>query len=71
MKREVLRAVCLGAVYLLISSVLFAVLRSLAAAERGGQGVGGEIMAFVIPAVLYIMYVNCKDTLALFRAGRK
>lgn len=71
MKREVFRAVCLGAAYLLTSSVLFAVFRSLAAAERGGPGVGGEIMAFVIPVVLYIIYTNTKDTLALFRAGRK
>lgn len=71
MKREVFRSVCLGAAYLLTSSVLFAVFRSLAAAERGGPGVGGEIMAFVLPAVFYIIYINCKDTLALFRAGRK
>ena len=71
MKREVLRAAFLGAAYVLTSSVLFAVLRSLAAAERGGPGVGGEIMAFVLPGVFYIIYINCKDTLALFRAGRK
>lgn len=71
MKRDVLRAVCLGAAYLLTSSVLFVVFRSLAAAERGGVGVGGEIMAFVIPVIIYIIYINTKDTLALFRAGRK
>ena len=71
MKRDILRAVFLGAAYVLTSSVLFSVFRSLAAAERGGPGVGGEIMAFVIPAVLYIIYINTRDTLALFRAGRK
>lgn len=71
MKRDVFRAVCLGAAYLLTSGVLFAVLRSLAAAERGGPGVGGEIMAFVIPVIIYIIYINTRDTLALFRAGRK
>ena len=71
MKRDILRAVFLGAAYLLTSSVLFAVFRSLAAAERSGAGVGGEIMAFVIPVIIYIIYINCKDTLALFRAGRK
>lgn len=71
MKRDILRAAFLGAAHVLISGVLFAVFRSLAAAERGGPGVGGEIMAFVIPVVLYIIYTNAKDTLALFRAGRK
>lgn len=71
MKRDVLRAVFLGAAYVLTASVLFGIFRSLAAAERGGPGVGGEIMAFVLPAVFYIIYINCKDTLAMFRAGRK
>ena len=71
MKRDAFRLLLLGAAYAMTSGVLFAVFRSLAAAERGGPGVGGEIMAFVIPAVLYIIYTNTKDTLALFRAGRK
>ncbi len=71
MKRDILRAVFLGAAYVLTSGVLFGIFHSLAAAERGGPGVGGEIMAFVLPAVFYIIYINCKDTLALFRAGRK
>lgn len=71
MKRDVFRIVCLGAAYVLISGVLFGIFHSLAAAERGGPGVGGEIMAFVIPIVIYIIYINTKDTLALFRAGRK
>lgn len=71
MKRDVLNAVFLAAVYALSSGVLFGIFRSLATAERGGPGVGGEIMAFVIPVVLYIIYINFKDTLKLFRAGRK
>ena len=71
MKRDILRAAFLGAAYVLISGVLFAVFRSLAAVERGGAGVGGEIMAFVIPVIIYIIYTNAKDTLALFRAGRE
>lgn len=52
---------------ILITFSLFAISRTAAIFERGGQAVGGELLLFLIPLIVWFVYCNIITTRQEFR----
>ena len=53
----------------LITYLIFTFARTMAVAQRGNTALGGEIMLFLIPAIIWIVYRNSQQPTKLKLRG--
>ena len=46
-------------------------LHSIATVQRGYEAIGGEILIFALPLIVYIGFLNAKDTAAIIKKRGK
>ena len=55
----------------LITYLIFTFARTMAVAQRGNMALGGEIMLFLIPAIIWIVYRNIKTTKTVIKEHKE